>query len=843
MEKIHNTKGLAKKEMERLMDLSECAMFTAKKGPDIDVQYANKKFYSMIQYTPQEFAEKCGGRLMDVIIPEEKQKVRNLIARQAVAGGLLHLEFRVQKRDSSKRWISITAQTVVTEGQTLYYCSGLDITQQKRALEDIYNAKREAELITDSVPGGVIKIRTSDFAILYANDGFYRLAGYSRMEYLSLFGNLCNMVIHPEDAPMVQRMVRSAVENRGSLGFEYRIIAKNGEIRWSYVNGCRVDDQDGEAVYLCIIMDTTAKKKLEQKLEDSVRRSKHLLEFMKETEWTYQIPEKRVYRSGYIEGTYSPEEEIDNLFEEERLKTFVHPEDVASVLTHLSERTKQLGQNKGVYRMKDGKGDYRSWAVSMISIDSHGGETPDVIYGETILLEDNSYMLEQSDSKSASLQSNTAGKMLNIAKMAQATFEDDVTSLMPYDNFIEAVQEQLKNRDEDENYGLLCCDINGFKKINYHYGISIGDEVLKRLSKVLQKYMAYKNMCSRVSGDYFVVFFSYTRHGELLKKISHMLQILTNMEEKQSYSTNGTTSGIYLIQPEDADIMDMLEKADLARRSIKGTKGTHYAIYTDELQNSRFREEEVMQEIEESILNHSIEICYLPRIRNEKENVIGCKAVPRVPLKDGNYLSLEDLHRYVERSETVQQLVFYVLSGVCSNLGAWKANGKKIMPVSIDITAAQLCMQNAVNKINEIVRANKLEPADIIFEIQEQYFGELTAKFEMALKDLNRRGFRVVISRFASDHTAIHSLRRLPIAGIKFHGEYFRQNVKNEKEHIVFCKIVEMARELGMEVACGGIQTQLQEEIARSIGCDILEGDIYYGTVRSDVYEKCFLSE
>ena len=183
-----------------------------------------------------------------------------------------------------------------------------------------------------------------------------------------------------------------------------------------------------------------------------------------------------------------------------------------------------------------------------------------------------------------------------------------------------------------------------------------------------------------------------------------------------------------------------------------------------------------------------------------------------------------------------------MLTAVCGNLSAWKAKGKKITPVSIDITAGQLCMQNAVAKIDQIVCDNHLEPTDIIFEIQEHFFAELTAKLEMALKELTQKGYRVIISRFASDHTAIHSLRRLPVSGIKFHGEYFRQNIKNEKEHIIFSKIVEMAKELDMKVGCGGIQTQLQEEIARSIGCDILEGDIFYGAVRSDVYEKCFLT-
>ena len=261
------------------------------------------------------------------------------------------------------------------------------------------------------------------------------------------------------------------------------------------------------------------------------------------------------------------------------------------------------------------------------------------------------------------------------------------------------------------------------------------------------------------------------------------------------------------------------------------------------MQNSRSQEEEIIEHIEKSIADHTVEIFYLPRIQGNKENVIGCKAIPRVPLPGGDFLSLEELGRYVERSNAVQQLVFYVLSIVCANLGAWKAGGRKIMPVSLDVTTGQLCMQNAVNKIDEIVKSNKLEPQDIVFEIQEQYFSDLTANFEMVLRALSQRGYRVIISRFSSDHTAVHSLRRLPVAGIKFHGEYFRQNNRRETEQIIFSKIVEMVHELGLEVACGGIQTQLQEEIARSIGCDIFEGDIYYGMVRSDVYEKCFLKD
>ncbi|MDY3854522.1 MAG: EAL domain-containing protein [Butyribacter sp.] len=839
MEKEKHLDTLANEEWKQLMDMSDCILFIVKEQPDFILQYANKKLYSTLQYTPEEFKEKFNNNLMEVIVKEEVQKIRALIARQRAAGGNLHLEFRIKRKDGTIRWISMTANRTMVRDKSVYYCTWMDITLQKRNLEDIYNAKKELDLITNSIPGGVIKLRISDYVVLYANDGFFRLAGYSRAEYLSLFGNQCNVVIHPDDAENVQRMIRTAVENRGSLSFEYRIVSKSGEVRWSYVNGCRVDDEDGEIVYLCVITDITARKKLEEKFRDSARRSKFLLKYMKETEWTYDVSEEKLYRTGYLEGTYSPLSEIENPLKEDYMESIFHPDDIELFEDMINERLRVSGQSRAIYRMKDSKGDYRSCEVSMISI-GEKEEKPDKIYGETRFLDDHSFMIV--NSKALKQKNEYVVEKVKERTKVPPKNEDTTTGLMSYDELIQKAQSILDKRRGTEHYGILCCDINEFSKLNYHYGISIGNEILQRLADVLQSELAYQKLCTRIKGDYFIVFFQYENHHELLKTMSRMLRVQTDLDEKQSYSTYGATSGIYLIQPEDRSSLDsMLEKADFARRSIKGIHGNHYAIYTEELQKNQFWEEEVIRDIGESMLNHTVEICYLPRIKGDKENVIGCKATSRIQLKDGTYMQLEDLRRYVDRSKEIQQMVFYVLSSVCANQGAWKAQGKKIMPISIDITPSQLCMQNAVAKINEIVEENKLSPSDIIFEIQEHYFKELSTNFQMALEDLRRCGYRVMISWFGSDHTAIHSLRHLPVSGIKFHGEFFHNHLKNEKEKIVLCKIVEMVKELGLTVCCGGLHTQLQEEFARSIGCDILEGDMYYGAVSNDVYGKCFL--
>lgn len=72
----------------------------------------------------------------------------------------------------------------------------------------------------------------------------------------------------------------------------------------------------------------------------------------------------------------------------------------------------------------------------------------------------------------------------------------------------------------------------------------------------------------------------------------HYQDEITNGENQIGFDT---TNGLYLVEPTDNELGDMLEKADLARRSIKGIKGNHYAIYTDDLQQERFREERIIR--------------------------------------------------------------------------------------------------------------------------------------------------------------------------------------------------------------------------------------------------------
>ena len=833
---VKNISNIDDEDLKLLLQKAEYALVILDAGAELEIMYANDMFYQMLQYTAEEYQEKYGNSLMATVSNEEKQKLRNLIARQAAAGGKLRLEYRAIKKDGSVAWIFFAANMHIKDGKRCYYSTCIDVTKSKLALDDAYNAKREIDVIANSIPGALIKVRMSDYSIKYANDGFYLLTGYSRVEYRQEFGDYCDAIICQGDAENVKDCIDMAIENHGMLGFECRCISKSNDLKWVYVSGRRIDDDEGQPVFLCVVTDITSKKQLEVDFYDNIKRAELITHFLEEVLWTYNIEEQRLTRTGYTAPGSINSDVVEQIFGNENMEADFHPDDIEMFKEDFEERKNNVGSSQRIFRMKNNKGNYQTFELIAISISEDGSDKPTKIHG-IIRAVKKENIVDVSDN------SNVESRLFAMAKSAQAKAEDSVTGLMPYASFLSEAERTLRCRKDDDHYAVLCADINEFLKIEHQYGFSISNDILKIFTKVIKENIADDGICSRVDGDYFVVLFKYEHHRDLMNIMSSIVSSKEEYDQKEGNIKFGTTTGIYLVQPEDKELSDMLERADLARRSIKGLMGNHYAIYTDDLQKERFCEEEIINEIYSAIRNKTIEIYYMPRFKGNKENIIGCKAVPRVILNDGQYIESVKLLKFIERGGKLKEFAFESLASVCCSMGAWKKKGNKVVPLSIEITASELSLSNAADIIDDIVvNKNGLEPSDIIFEIHERYFAHETTMFDMTIKALAGKGYKVIISRFGSDHTAIHTIRRLPITGIKFHGEFFGVNMADDKEKIMLKNLVSMAKELGMTVACGGIHTKLQEEYALSIGCDVLEGDMYYGKVKSAILEKCFLA-
>ncbi len=115
----------------------------------------------------------------------------------------------------------------------------------------------------DEMPGGFFIYRaTGNEDILYANDAMVRIFGCDTMrEFREWTGNSFRGIVHPDDLDAVEKSIAEQIQNsQYDLDYvEYRIICKDGGIRWVDDYGHFVENDEGGIFYV-FIGDATEKK-------------------------------------------------------------------------------------------------------------------------------------------------------------------------------------------------------------------------------------------------------------------------------------------------------------------------------------------------------------------------------------------------------------------------------------------------------------------------------------------------------------------------------------------------------------------------------------------------------
>ena len=119
-----------------------------------------------------------------------------------------------------------------------------------------YNVLETLPLIVYSVEP------TPPYAPVYVSRGV-EILGYSREEWLAAGPDHWIRSIHPDDRDRVLAASERSFQNRESLDQEYRLVARDGSIRWIHDRGSFVADEHGTVHWRGVMMDVSERKQAE----------------------------------------------------------------------------------------------------------------------------------------------------------------------------------------------------------------------------------------------------------------------------------------------------------------------------------------------------------------------------------------------------------------------------------------------------------------------------------------------------------------------------------------------------------------------------------------------------
>jgi PAS domain S-box-containing protein len=238
------------------------------KTPDFKrVLYLSPMFESMSGRSAAErYQDQDYQSFLDRIIPEDRERMAEIMRRGT--GAEFDVEFRIMRPDGSVRWIRDRGFPIRNQSGEIYRIAGIanDITERKLVDEALRESEERFRQLTENIRE-VFWLRSPDFKqLLYVSPMYEKVCGGS-CESLYAAGETLGAV-HPEDRSRVLEMME---RNAGrEFEIEYRIITKDGDVRWIRDRGFPIRNRSGQIYRIGgVAEDITDRKEADDRLRAS----------------------------------------------------------------------------------------------------------------------------------------------------------------------------------------------------------------------------------------------------------------------------------------------------------------------------------------------------------------------------------------------------------------------------------------------------------------------------------------------------------------------------------------------------------------------------------------------
>ncbi|GMK93531.1 TPA: EAL domain-containing protein [Clostridioides difficile] len=412
-------------------------------------------------------------------------------------------------------------------------------------------------------------------------------------------------------------------------------------------------------------------------------------------------------------------------------------------------------------------------------------------------------------------------KKSNEKEILSLAYEDKVTHIGNQNKFYRECSKYLLDKPS-LNYIIVYFDINNFKMINDTFGYEFGDNLLITIAKALKEELTEGEVFARLSSDYFAIFCDYKNgRNKIIRKLD---SIRNNIESNLSIVFEiSLCVGIYFVEEDEVDIQKAVNKANMVRSVAKG-KNINYAIYNEDVRNKLSEESMILDDIKIALVKNQFEVYYQPKFSLVNGEMIGSEALIRWNHPEHGFISPAVFIPIAEKSKLILKIGRFVFEKVCTDLSEWKKQGKKIVPVSVNLSRVELYQPDIVKFINKTIQMYNLSSDLIEIEITETVAINELNILKNVLNELRKYGFSISMDDFGTGYSSISCLRDMPIDILKLDKSFLDGIEHDERSRNIAKSIVSLAKSLDLVVIIEGVESKEQAELMKQFGCDLVQG-------------------
>ena len=418
-----------------------------------------------------------------------------------------------------------------------------------------------------------------------------------------------------------------------------------------------------------------------------------------------------------------------------------------------------------------------------------------------------------------------ASMVNSVRKTTKIIYTDMVTGGDNWLLFIRKGTNLLKKNGKGKRkYAMVHLEMRKYRSFCTCFGVNKGQELIERFYLALKKEIERNEVMAYRENAEFGLLLAYTEISQLEERIQKLENVLNAALPGMKVYFG---VGVYLIQPKENEVEQLYNNAMIACEMLGEEAENKTAFFDVEMNNQKLWERKVEDDMDRALVNREFQVYLQPKISTAKEVLGGAEALVRWIHPTEGFIPPNRFIPIFEKNGFILKLDDYMLEEIARVQAGWLAEGRKLVPISVNVSRAHFTREDLAEHICAIVDKYQVPHSVIELELTESAFFDDKKVLLNTVQKLRMAGFLVSMDDFGAGYSSLNSLKELQIDVLKIDADFFRGADVEERCLLIVSEFIDLAKKLNMKIVAEGIESREQVEFLTEQECDLIQGYFY----------------
>ena len=414
-------------------------------------------------------------------------------------------------------------------------------------------------------------------------------------------------------------------------------------------------------------------------------------------------------------------------------------------------------------------------------------------------------------------------RVVEQVKTEKEVRRDELTSLPNRLAFFEELESAFwRLTRSHEQFAVLYLDLNDFKIVNDRCGHATGDRLLVEVGRRLRESVRQVDLVARLGGDEFAIVVANVQDAAIATALA--ARIVSNLERPFVIDGREVYTGVCVgiaLAPGDGDNPEfLLKNADEALYDAKHRPGGVIQLFDARYRDAARQRRKLERDLRHALRRGEFFLVFQPIFNLQTKRIAGCEALLRWKHSNLGVRLPNEFMKAMEETGLITDVGEWVLVQACKTAATWPGD----MRVAVNVSAVQLQTAKLLSSVVNALNASTLPARRLEIEITETAVIDDSDQVLSNLKALRELGVRIALDDFGTGYSSLTFVQKLSPDSIKIDGSFVRELVFNAGSRSIIKAVINLSRDLSMNVVAEGIETSEQLNFLRLNDCNEGQG-------------------